>query len=341
MFKNLKFKTIFLYITERCDLACDYCYFKDKRARTLDPSLIDRFLKFVFENTRAFPDYFEISGGEPLLEWELLKKTTDCIQDSFPGARIGVQTNCLAVDKEKIAFFKKNRVSLEIGIDGDAASTIAHRRGMTKKTYTQMLKNIRSCLALGLDVSCTMTVHPREVRRLAENFNFLRSLGIRSIDVTPAAFMNWRPADIRVFKEGYDRICRVKDHVKNIYREEDIRFHEGDFLDLSLHPPHYVFCGDVFLCLPEEIRQRHSLLSFDADGHVKARRGSCTGMLKRYAIGLRRKREKATYRDYVSRGFEIINELAGQNYLNSEEMLNFHNYFKKTHLANTLRQAKA
>lgn len=326
MFAKIATHTVFIYLTEKCNLHCDYCYFRDKRGRTLNFPTVKKFLNHLGS---AGPKYFELSGGEPLLFWPLVKKTALYLKTKFKRSGIGIQTNGLLLDDSKISFIEDNGIMLELGIDGSLWSTVAHRKRMAKGKFDLLIKNIEKCLKKEIDLSCTMTVHPEEVSRLQENFSFLKGLGVKSIDITPAAFMSWDPDRARLFKQKYSGIVKNEENRRYLFTAEDRELLPRGVMDLSLHPPGYVFCGDAYLCLPEAIRRTYTLMNLE-------QKDSCANQvlvfyLKSYKKHLDRLDGGATYRDYISAGFKIIDTLSGKNYLNTGIMVDFHNFLKKTH----------
>lgn len=330
MLNRIKLHTIFIYLTEKCNLNCDYCYFRDKRGRTLEFSIIKKFLDYFHlqENKRKIR--LELSGGEPLLFWPLLKKIISYLRGNSDNAEVSIQTNGLLLDKDKILFIKTNDITLEIGIDGDYDSTSGHRKKIGRKKFERLTNNIRSCLNEGVDVGCTMTVHPQEAGKMTGNFDFIKKLGLKNIDVTPAAFTRWSKESIAAFEGNYCDIVKHKLNQERIFADEDTIFLEHFIMDFSLHPPGYVFCGDAYLCLPEAKRGECSIINFNSDRPVNKK--ILSFYIKQYKKYFDKSSGRLTYRDYVSASFEIINLLTGGNYLNAAEMINFHNFLKKTNL---------
>ena len=65
-----------LAVTQRCNLACDYCYIHEKNS-VMPLAVAEKILNFIFENTPK-SEKIDIGffGGEPLLEFNLIKKIT-------------------------------------------------------------------------------------------------------------------------------------------------------------------------------------------------------------------------------------------------------------------------
>jgi uncharacterized protein len=73
-------KTIMLMITYQCNLDCVYCYEKGKRSnRSMDIEVAKKIIEQAFiENESICEEIeFDFMGGEPLLEFEKIKKIAE------------------------------------------------------------------------------------------------------------------------------------------------------------------------------------------------------------------------------------------------------------------------
>ncbi|MFA5038960.1 MAG: radical SAM protein [Candidatus Omnitrophota bacterium] len=298
----------FIYITEKCLLDCDYCFFKDKsKGRVISWDVFRDFYCWITQRPAGGPACFEFTGGEPLLEWNLLKKMILWVRKDSRRIRIGVQTNGILLDEDKREFFKKFRIAVEIGLDGRQDATMSHRKPLSARLYRMILKNIKDGLKEGLDISCTMTVTPDAAASLKRNFDHLKRQGFSDIDVTPAALCPWNGAEKRLFRREYAKLFSRPGR-RNLFVQDDLASLPGPFLDLSLHPPGYVCCGDVFLCLPEPVKKRNSLVSFTKQG-VELNRHAYSYFLRQYEKRFRALNGAAVYRDYVLFSFDIVKAL--------------------------------
>lgn len=328
--KQFKIHTAFIYVTEKCNLKCTYCYFKHKKGRDIVPERLRAFFDRLIQ-LEIVPQKFEISGGEPLLCWDKVKTVVRDIKRYFPEKRIGIQTNGLFLTRDKVMWLKMHKMALEIGIDGDMSVTTRWRTKMGDEGYARLLSNIRLCVEQGLSVGCNMTVHPEEAGSVLKGFKLLKSLGIRSVDVTPAAFMSWDEKSIKIFKEQYLELLQSVHKTTGVYTSEDTKFFDRLFLDVSFHPPGHVLCGDVYLCLSEKKKVQYSMWNYKKN---KFRLEALKFFIKSYGAEMKRLGQKGyAHRDYVCSGFEIISQIAGKKYLNTDEMIMLMRFLKRAHLA--------
>lgn len=72
-----KTKTITLTLTQSCNLACTYCYEHHKSGRKMDIAVAKQIIDYEFAHNEGFDSFeFDLFGGEPFLEFDLVKKTT-------------------------------------------------------------------------------------------------------------------------------------------------------------------------------------------------------------------------------------------------------------------------
>lgn len=134
--------SVVLKVTERCNLACRYCYFfkgRDQTYREHPAAMRARvmadvvaFLREAIQRYALRRVYLNLHGGEPLL----LKR--EAFSDFCALARaalgtlceleIAVQTNAVLIDAAWIEVFCRHNVKVGVSFDGDEASHDRHRR---------------------------------------------------------------------------------------------------------------------------------------------------------------------------------------------------------------------
>ena len=124
-----------LQLTERCNLACRYCYVRRRRQPDpidCTPDLCERFVDFALRESggRVKITFF---GGEPLLRPDLIRHTVACGRQA--AARRGATaigfhlvTNGTLLDDELGDFIAAEGIGLEVSLDGPEKIHDANRR---------------------------------------------------------------------------------------------------------------------------------------------------------------------------------------------------------------------
>src|SRR5208282_311733 len=132
------------------------------------------------------PAEFIFSGGEPLMDAQRLKEMITAIRKEGLSRYISVQTNATLLDEALMEFFLCHGVNLEVGIDGDEATTQRNRPGIGNFYYADIVRGVNLVLRSQGPFTATMTVHPSSAIKLLENLKYLAAMGLKSIEVHPA-----------------------------------------------------------------------------------------------------------------------------------------------------------
>ncbi len=124
---------LILQVTQLCNLVCSYCPYANKTDNVLQRNhenkhmsweVAKKAIDFFAEHSSAY-DSPSISfyGGEPLIEFELLKKCVEYSEELFLGKNLSffMTTNATLMSDEIIDFLAEHDFKLLISIDGPAS----------------------------------------------------------------------------------------------------------------------------------------------------------------------------------------------------------------------------
>ena len=154
---------LILQVTQQCNLRCSYCAYSGlyynrehssaKMSFAMAKKAIDFFIERAKESSRL---HFAFYGGEPLLEFDLIKKCVAYIRDNVEGKEVsfGMTTNGTMLTDEKIAFIAENKFQLMISLDGskeehDACRVFPNGKG----SFDIIIRNIQRVKELYPDYS--------------------------------------------------------------------------------------------------------------------------------------------------------------------------------------------
>ena len=136
--------------TLRCDHKCVYCHAsaqgREGKATDMDGQTAKAVVDRIFESpSKAIT--IEFQGGEPLLNFEVLKFVTEYAHDKNKVAGkdllIAVVTNLSPLNDEILKFLIKNKISICTSIDGPRNLHNRNRVSFCGDSYTKVVKNFK------------------------------------------------------------------------------------------------------------------------------------------------------------------------------------------------------
>lgn len=148
---------LILKVTERCNIACDYCYFfyAGNESHAVHPSIMHRdifegtirFVEDAIEDLNVDTVQFDFHGGEPLLlkpaYFDWMCTTIRERLGHLAEVTFAIQTNGILVNDTWIELFGRHKVHVGVSIDGPAAYHDQHRidhKG--RPTHAQVVRGI-------------------------------------------------------------------------------------------------------------------------------------------------------------------------------------------------------
>lgn len=124
---NNKVSMITLQVTRQCNLRCKYCVYsgnyenREHSSQNMNFETARKGIDFYIEHSKhndigALTFY----GGEPLIEFELIKKCIEYFEEKSEGKEIflSITTNATLLTEEIVDYFQKHNLSLIISLDG-------------------------------------------------------------------------------------------------------------------------------------------------------------------------------------------------------------------------------
>lgn len=118
---------ICISINNRCNLACKYCHFHEKKTSIHEQDMdvfkiLDNVIYSIEKNDIPVFKIGFVGNGEPLLDYDAFKEYLLYIAEYLKNGRIEAYTisNGLILNEEMLQFFKKYNVNVGFSIDGIA-----------------------------------------------------------------------------------------------------------------------------------------------------------------------------------------------------------------------------
>jgi len=160
---NNKFLTLWIHITDRCNLKCSYCYIPTIRKPTdIQEETLDGLRNKLLELVDLY-DIEKISlrlaGGEPFSKFSLWKDWVANLKEHFENSpcylHVGCLTNMTIMNDEILEYVQKYKIGLGISLDGindwHDKTRIYINGKPSFKTVSQNIKRLQS-LGIGFNI---------------------------------------------------------------------------------------------------------------------------------------------------------------------------------------------
>lgn len=199
-----------LTLTHACNLACGYCYMGEHHAATMARETAERAVRQAFEISPLVQVSF--FGGEPLLEWGLLRQLTVFAMGEAQArkgtALFQVTTNATLFDAEKAAFLREHGFSVAVSLDGDEA---VHDQGRPNSgggsSFGRVIAGLVALCEASVPYQLVCVVTPENVGDLCASVRFLETLSPRRIHINPAFERDWSEEDLAVWRQQLEELC--------------------------------------------------------------------------------------------------------------------------------------
>lgn len=245
----IKRKSIMLLITYKCNLHCSYCYepkiqnFKMSvsKAKQLISEYLNRFGK-------TSPVEIQFMGGEPLLEFSLIKEVSEWLWDNgFDKGdnMLFAPTNGTLLNDEKKEWFvsNKKRFTLGLSFDGDQVMQNTNRSDSYHKV------DLKFFAATWPGQSVKMTISPSTVSHLAEGVSFLHATGFRyiSADLAMGPSVHWNKDSLLEYKYALKKLSDYYLENPDIIPFSMLRLNLSDVG--TVKPAKTCGCGEDLICI--------------------------------------------------------------------------------------------
>lgn len=233
-------KTVILLITERCNLNCIYCYEHDKSGSSMDFQTAKEIIDREFADLSWNNYEIQLLGGEPLINFELIKQINDYIFNTCKrkNIKIFIITNGTLLNEEKKEWFKYHKQNVICGLSIDGVRD-AHNCGRSN-SFDDI--DIDFFVNTWPTQSCRITIHPCNIGHLTNSVIFLEEKGF-TISTAFAQGVNWCDDDyISIFQSELEKLLvyYIKNTNKKIIDLLDVDFR---LIATPLKDKNKVYCG--------------------------------------------------------------------------------------------------
>ncbi len=207
--------TVDLFMTQACNLRCDYCFVDGMRPLRPSEDLVRRMVDFSLVECGEEPKItLCLFGGEPLLERRLMR--TAATYARARAAEVGksvafdVTTNGTLLDEDAMEFAREFGFRYLVSVDGDEVAHDLHRRRPDGRgSFASVVDKIpllhRWCTE---DAGARVTVSHDTVSRMALGIRRLHALGFNYFQIAPVDSAEWSEDELCEYERQLREVAR-------------------------------------------------------------------------------------------------------------------------------------
>jgi uncharacterized protein len=204
-----------LNLTQQCNLACSYCFNGKKSNERMSFETAVKCVDFILKETaeaninrlngKQRKCEIQFWGGEPLLEWEMIKDITLYAENTKYKDVIVIfngTTNGVLLTEEKFDFMSEHQISFMVSLDGSPNTHNYYRKFYDGRDSQEIvIGNILKAMGRWPMQNIRMSLFPERIEYFAGDISYLVGKGITNIMWSPVYEANWNDYHWKVLEE--------------------------------------------------------------------------------------------------------------------------------------------
>ena len=209
--------TVLIELTNRCSLACKYCYFPKTSDKDASEEILRGSIDFALSLEGEIKEIAFI-GAEPLSRVDLIKKAV--VYGESQAKKIGklltfgFTTNGVLLNEEIISFLISHGLKINLSIDGN---TLTNKRNRGNIINFEKIKKLLQYE----NFAARMTVTPKTAKSMVENVDYLTDKGFKTIQINRELGVLWEKKCSDEFESEFDVLLEKFDY----YKQKGVTIH--------------------------------------------------------------------------------------------------------------------
>lgn len=200
-----------LYLTEKCNLNCKYCFEKQKGEKELTfddiKTIMDREVKFGSKSC-----VLTFFGGEPLLKkdliFDIVNYANKLEKENKIKFKYSITTNGTLIDEKFLKLAKENDFLIGYSLDGNKETQNKNRINYNGDgTYDIVFENAQKLLKSVKKVVAMPVITKNNYMDMTKNVEHLFEIGFKAINCAFDYTANWQDEDLPILKNEYLKLA--------------------------------------------------------------------------------------------------------------------------------------
>jgi len=185
---NKRINLMYIIPDNTCNLRCRYCFIgtlSEKQVEYMSKDTLETALeKFsVHLNKIADNGTVVFYGGEPLINFEVIKYGVLLSKKKRYNIEFSIVSNVTLLDEEIARFIKENNIALGVSIDGPKDITDCYRKfeGDLRSVYEAVIEKIDLIKRLGIPFGLSITITDEFLKNSERFLDWLEKINVKDI----------------------------------------------------------------------------------------------------------------------------------------------------------------
>lgn len=236
--------SITMDLTQKCNLACEYCFAHTHRHKAKDMSweTAKKTIDWLFDPSTSGDLDVTISfwGGEPLMRWELLKKIVLYAKKKSKqtGKRVqfGGTTNVTLLTPEKFDFLEEHKIYFLLSIDGRKESHDRYRKFVNGEGSWDVIdKNADRILEKWDFYHVRLSYSAENIENFLEDIKYLYNKGFKDIAYSVVAESDWTEENLKKMEKAWREVADW--YIDMVKKGEQIKIKDMDDPCMKMYNP--------------------------------------------------------------------------------------------------------
>jgi uncharacterized protein len=195
-----------IILTDDCNFDCAYCRLP-KHKSAISRATLDTAIPFFIEHLSA-ECAITFFGGEPLLEFDLIRHTVNLFNQyatgKHPAPAYSITTNGTLLTDEMLEFLNHHSISILLSYDGEAHDDC--RKPNTRYTVEAALKNIQRFPNIEFSTNSVFT--PGTIHKLSQSLINIAGMGVATIEFSLDQLAPWNDEHLQILEKELDKLLQ-------------------------------------------------------------------------------------------------------------------------------------
>jgi len=203
-----------LFITERCNLKCEYCFTTQRKGKDIDIEMAFDAVRWAMENNDSKKFHISYWGGEAFIRPDIVENvalfTRELCRNDRKKLSFGAPTNATLLSDKNLDLADRIRLGMSLSLDGLPESQIHRPTASGQNSFgkiVRVMNRLRRRTQGRKRPGVRMTLNESNVDIFVDNMKFFHERGFWNVAFYPDLDNPWKPESWEEFRKQQETLA--------------------------------------------------------------------------------------------------------------------------------------